>query len=76
MADATGTTILGISKTTINGILAAFIGTAGPLTAYLAGINNPKAATAAGIVTLLATVARVWVGMLQGDTPPAVSGKP
>jgi hypothetical protein len=62
--------IFGISKTTLAGILAAIIGTAGPVTAYLATVNNPKAATASGIVTLLATVARVWVGLLQGDAPP------
>ena len=60
----------GISKTTINGILAAIIGAAGPLTAYLATVNNPNAATAAGIVTLVAAIARVWVGVLQNDAPP------
>lgn len=65
-----GTTVLGISKTTANGWLAAIIGTAGPLAGYLATQNSPKAATAAGIVTLIATICRVWVGMLQGDTPP------
>ena len=59
-----------ISKTSINGFLAAVIGAAGPLTAYLATVNNPKAATASGIVTLAATIARVWVGLLQGDAPP------
>jgi hypothetical protein len=58
-------------KTTANGILAAVIGAAGPLTAYLATVNNPKAATAAGIVTLVAGIARVWVGILQNDAPPA-----
>lgn len=63
-------TIFNISKTTIAGILSAIIGAAGPLTAYLATVQNPKAATAAGIVTLLATIARVWVGLLQGDAPP------
>ncbi len=57
-------------KTTVNGILAAIIGAAGPLTAYLATINSPKAATAAGIVTLAATIARVWVGLIQNDAPP------
>ena len=57
-------------KTTVNGILAAIIGAAGPLTAYLATINSPKAATAAGIVTLAATIARIWVGLIQNDAPP------
>ena len=56
-------------KTTANGILAAIIGTAGPITAYLATVNNPKAATAAGLVTLAAAIARVWVGLLQNDSP-------
>lgn len=56
-------------KTTVNGFLAAIIGAAGPLTAYLATVNNPKAATAAGIVTLVATIARVWIGMIQNDAP-------
>ena len=54
-------------KTTANGILAGIIGSAGPLTAYLATVNSPKAATAAGIVTLVATIARIWVGILQND---------
>lgn len=65
-----GTTICGISKTTINGVLAAIIATAGPVTAYLAAIQGNHAATvAAGLVTLLATICRVWVGLLQGDAP-------
>ena len=70
-----GTAIFGISKTSINGVLAAIIGAAGPLTAYLATINSPKAATAAGIITLLATIARVWVGLLQNDSPASPSTK-
>lgn len=56
-------------KTTVNGILAAIIGAAGPLAAYLATQGNPKAAWAAGIVTLIATIARVWVGIIQNDAP-------
>ena len=67
--------IFGISKTSINGVLAAIIGAAGPLTAYLATINNPKAATAAGVVTLIATIARVWVGLLQNDSPAPVTNQ-
>jgi hypothetical protein len=58
-------------KTTANGFLAAIIGAAGPLTAYLATINSPKAATASGIITLAATIARVWVGIIQNDAPPS-----
>lgn len=54
-------------KTTVNGILAAIIGTAGPVTAYLATIHSNGAATAAGIVTLIASVARVYVGLLETD---------
>jgi hypothetical protein len=57
-------------KTSCNGILAAIIGAAGPATAYLATVNSPKAATATGIVTLIAGVARVWVGLLENDAPP------
>ena len=57
-------------KTSANGILAAIMGAAGPLAAYLATQSNPKAAWAAGIVTLVATIARVWVGLLQNDAPP------
>lgn len=60
-------------KTTVAGILAAVIGAAGPLTAYLATVNNPKAATAAGIVTLAATIARVWIGLIQVDPQPPAS---
>jgi hypothetical protein len=57
-------------KTTANGFLAAIIGAAGPLTAYLATINNPKAAIASGIVTTAAAIARVWIGILENDAPP------
>ena len=58
-------------KSTANGILAAIIGAAGPLTAYLATMNSPKAAIAAGIITLVAAIARVWVGLIQADAPAA-----
>ena len=58
-------------KTTANGILALVIGTAGPLAAYLATQNSPKSASAAGIVTLVAAIARVCVGILENDAPPA-----
>ena len=56
-------------KTTVNGFLAAIIGGAGPLAAYLATQNSPKATTAAGIVALAATIARVWIGLIQNDAP-------
>ena len=64
------TTVLGISKTTANGCLAAVIGACGPLAVWLATQSSPKAATAVGIVTMVAAVCRVWVGLLQGDAPP------
>ena len=54
-------------KTTANGLLAAFIGTVGPVTAYLATTNNPRATTVCGILTCAAAIARVWVGLLQSD---------
>ena len=60
-------------KTSTNGILAAIIGAAGPLTAYLATVSNPKAATEAGVVTLIASIARVWIGLLQTDS---ITAKP
>ena len=56
-------------KTTANGFLATILAATGPLTAYLATQNNPKAASAAGLVTLIAAIARAWVGMLQTDSP-------
>ena len=57
-------------KTTAAGILSAVIGTAGPLTAYLATQMTPKATEISGIVTLVAAVARIWIGLLQNDAPP------
>lgn len=57
-------------KTSANGILAAIMASAGPLTAYLATLHSPKAATASGIVTLAATLARVYIGLIQNDSPP------
>jgi hypothetical protein len=57
-------------QTSANGILAGVIGSSGPLTAYFATINKPWAASAAGIVTLVATVARIWIGILQNDALP------
>ena len=57
-------------KTTTAGLLAAFIGTVGPLTAYLATTSNPKATEVCGVLTCAAAIARVWVGMLQNDALP------
>ena len=54
-------------KTTVNGILTAILSAAGPLTAYLATINSPKATMVSGIITLVAAIARVWIGLLQND---------
>ena len=62
-------------KTTANGILAAILSAAGPLTAYLATINSPKAATASGLITLAAAIARVWIGLLQNDAPATPTTK-
>jgi hypothetical protein len=56
-------------KTTAAGFLSAFIGTVGPLTAYLATTSNPNATTVCGILTCAAAIARVWVGLLQNDAP-------
>ena len=59
-----------ISQTTLNGYLALIIGAAGPITAYLATINKPWAATATGLLTLIAAIARVWSGHTQTDAQP------
>ena len=57
-------------KTTAAGILSAFIGSAGPLAAYLAANGGPtNGAKIAGAVTCAAIIARVWVGLLQNDAP-------
>ena len=63
-------------KTTANGFLAAILAAAGPLTAYLATIKSPKAATASGIVTLAGVIARIWIGLIQNDAlTPAQTGQ-
>lgn len=58
-------------KTTAAGILSAYIGAVGPLTAYLCTLPNKTAAEVAGGMTCLGLIARVWVGLLQNDAPPA-----
>lgn len=60
-------TIPTISKTTLAGVLSGFIGSVGPITAYLATINKPWAASGCGILTTAAIVARVWVGVVSQD---------
>ena len=67
--------IFGISKTTINGVLAFLIATLSTITAY----QVPSAMLSPGQshiwlwVTLgangLVALCRVWVGLLQGDAP-------
>ena len=52
-------------KTTAAGILSAFVGAVGPLTAYLATTNNPKSTVVCGALTCAAAIARVWIGILQ-----------
>ena len=56
-------------KTTANGFLAAFLSTVGPLTAYLATQNTPKATAICGALTCGAAVARAWIGLIQNDSP-------
>jgi len=57
-------------KTTTAGVLSAIIATTGPVTAYLATIHSPKAATVTGIVTLVGALARVYIGLIQTDAQP------
>ena len=60
-------------KSTVAGILSAIIATIGPLTAYLATTNSPKAATWTGIATLVGALARVYIGLIQSDAKPSVT---
>ena len=69
-------------KTTVAGLLSAFIGIVGPLSGLLASLQAITAqqpghapadyryAIAGAILTFLAAAARVWIGMLQNDAPP------
>lgn len=67
--------IFGISKTTINGLLAAFIGMVGPLSGFLAALQamhpapDYTLAIVAAALTCAASVARAWVGLIQNDCP-------
>lgn len=73
----TGTTIFGVSKTTIAGVLSALIGVSGPLSAFLAALQAIKGgatpdytlAITGAIATFVFAVLRIWVGLLQGDAP-------
>ena len=59
-------------KTTAAGLLSAFLGIVGPITAYLATTNNPKATEIAAALTCAGAIARIWIGMLQNDAQPSL----
>ncbi len=75
MADTTGTTILGLSKTSIAGFLSFLIATLTTLVAFQApaAIMTPQSSHVLLYITAGANLAvalcRVWVGMIQGDAP-------
>ena len=60
-------------KTTAAGILSAILGAIGPITAYLATTNNPKATEICGALTCAAAIFRIWIGLISNDAPPANS---
>ena len=76
--ESSGTTILGISKTTINGWLAFLITTLTTVAAFQipTALQTPQESHIWLWVTLACNGAlallRAWVGMLQGDAPPPV----
>jgi hypothetical protein len=69
-------------KTTVNGILSAFMSTVGPLTAFLAAVqminsqipgHGPGSyalAIVGAALVCAAAIARAWIGLLQNDAPP------
>jgi hypothetical protein len=63
-------------KTTAAGILSALIGTSGPATAFIGALQamkttpNYNLTIAGAVLTLVFSIARVWVGLLQNDAPP------
>ena len=59
-------------KTTTAGILSGIVATVGPLTAYLATQMSPTATKVCGGLTCAGIIARVWVGILQTDSPVTV----
>ena len=60
-------------KTTVAGALSAILGAIGPITAYLATTNNPKATEICGALTCVAAIARVWIGLIQNDAQAPLS---
>jgi hypothetical protein len=54
-------------KTTLAGILSAFLAVVGPLTAYLAEHNNATATDISGGLTVAAAIARIVLGIMQKD---------
>jgi hypothetical protein len=72
-------------KTTVAGILSAFMAATGPLSSFLAayqaieaqvpghGPANYTLAIVGAALTCAAGIARLWVGLLQNDAPPADS---
>jgi hypothetical protein len=69
-------------KTTVNGILAAFLATIGPASAGLAAYDlliqqvpghshaDFRVAIAGIVLTGLGSIARAWIGLLQSDALP------
>ena len=72
--------IFGISKTTINGFLAFLIATLSMVTAYQ--VPSAMLSPGANHIWLYVTIGgnfvvalcRVWVGLLQGDSPNPPKG--
>jgi hypothetical protein len=70
-----GTTIFGISKTTLEGYLALGLALSGGVTSYLAALaailpaHNLTFAIIAATVTFLFGAARVTLAYLTGDAP-------
>ena len=56
-------------KSTFAGLLSGYLATVGPLTAYLATVNHPKATEICTGLTAAGIVARVWLGIIQKDAP-------
>ena len=63
-------------KSSAAGILSAVLGAVGPITAYLATTNNPKATEICGALTCAAAIARIWLGLIQSDAPTAATTPP